>query len=183
MSNLQESQQIQLLVTHKLEREDIFKLYIVKRFDSLDNLLITPDTDIKGLLDRNAVQFLYISDMNDYYSTEGNFIYASVTLQSLNDRLADSGYSIANYVQAARAGEGYAWPRLRIKEAANPNLPLAERIEVIVDPWKTIDVGVWGCQVKIDNTAIIHSVRLMGYPATWYPPEDHGGLIKYHRRS
>lgn len=108
MSNLQETQQIQLLVTHKLERENVFKLYIVKRFDSLDNLLITPDTVIRGLLDRNAVQFLYISDMNDYYSTEGNFIYASVIFQSFNDKLADSGYSIANYVQAARAGEGYA---------------------------------------------------------------------------
>lgn len=108
MSNLQENQQIQLLVTQRLEREDIFKLWIVKRFDSLDNFFLTPNTDIKGLLDRNAVQYLYVSEARNYYSYEGKYIYSSITFQSLNDRLADSGYSIANYVQAARAGEGYA---------------------------------------------------------------------------
>lgn len=40
-------------------------------------------------------------------------------------------------------------------------------IYVKVDPWKIIDIGVWGCQFRIDNTAIIHSVRLMGYPIPW----------------
>ena len=68
MSNLQESQRIQLLVTTKLERDDIFKLFIVNRFDSLDNFFVTPDTDLKGLLDRNAVQFLYVSEARNYYS-------------------------------------------------------------------------------------------------------------------
>jgi len=60
MSNLQESQELSLLVTTKIEREDIFKLYIIKRFDSLDNFQVTPDTDLEGLLDRNAVKFLYL---------------------------------------------------------------------------------------------------------------------------
>lgn len=40
-------------------------------------------------------------------------------------------------------------------------------IYVKVDPWKIIDIGVWGCQIRIDNTAIIHSVRLMGYPINY----------------
>jgi hypothetical protein len=42
---------------------------------------------------------------------------------------------------------------------------------------------VWGCQIKIDNTAIIHSVRLTGYPATWNPgtgDKDEEGNIKYN---
>jgi hypothetical protein len=36
-------------------------------------------------------------------------------------------------------------------------------------------------QIKIDNTAIIHSVRLMGYPITYDPGEgdkDKEGIIK-----
>ena len=60
MSNLQESQELSLLCTTKLEREEIFKLFIVKRFDAVDNYQVTPDTDLEGLLDRNAVQFLYL---------------------------------------------------------------------------------------------------------------------------
>lgn len=211
MTNLQESQNIQLLVTTKLERADIFKLWIIKRFDSLDNFFITPDTDLKGLLDRNAVQFLYLSEARNYYSYSGKYIYSSLSFESLNDKLADSGYSIANYVQLARAGEGYAWPRLKLLPESevpapqkvgyspNPNFVLDRKREaarfygyqgneklfvcVIVDPWKTIDVGVWGCQIKIDNTAIIHSIRLSGYPATLDPGDgekDKDGNIRYN---
>jgi hypothetical protein len=58
MSNLQESQEFSLLFTTKLKREDIFKLYTVKRFESVDNYLVTPNTQLKGLLDRNVVQYL-----------------------------------------------------------------------------------------------------------------------------
>lgn len=193
MTNLQDSQTIQLLTTTHLERADVFKLWIIKRFDSLDNFFVTPDTDLKGLLDRNAVQFLYLTEAKNYYSSSGQFIYSSLSFESFNDRLADTGYSIANYVQMARAGEGYAWPRLKLlaeipKEQRhdykeNPNLILNKKRElarlhsirgkemlyicVIVDPWKVIDVGVWGCQLRIDNTAIINSVRLMGYPTNY----------------
>lgn len=60
MTNLQESQELSLLTTQRLEREVLFKLYIIKRFDALDNYAITPDLDINGLLDRNAVQFLIL---------------------------------------------------------------------------------------------------------------------------
>ena len=41
MTNLQESQEISLLSTTKLQKEDIFKLYIIKRYDALDNYFIT----------------------------------------------------------------------------------------------------------------------------------------------
>jgi hypothetical protein len=44
MTNLQSSQKFSLLTTTKLEKEDIFKLYVIKRFDALDNYLVTPDT-------------------------------------------------------------------------------------------------------------------------------------------
>jgi hypothetical protein len=37
MTNLQEAQELAHLVTTKLEKEDIFKLWVIKRFDSLDN--------------------------------------------------------------------------------------------------------------------------------------------------
>jgi len=110
MTNLQESQELSLLVTTKLEKEDIFKLWIIKRFDSLDNYGLTPDTDIKGVLDRNQIQFLYLKEARNYYTYSGNYCYSRLVFSSLNDRLADTGYSVANYVQLARAGEGYAWP-------------------------------------------------------------------------
>lgn len=174
MTNLQESQELSLLTTTKIEREDIFKLYIVKRFDSLDNSSITPDTDLNGLLDRNAVQFLYLAEARAYYSPNNKFIYSKLVFKSLNDKLADSGYSVANYIQLARPGEGYAWPRLKYLDG---------KIKVVIDSWRTIDVGVWGCQIKIDNTAIVHSVRLTGYPATWDPGEgdkDKDGNIQYN---
>ena len=108
MSNLQESQELSLLSTVKIEREDTFKLFIVKRFDSIDNYQVTPDTELEGLLDRNAVQFLYTSEARNYYIPSGKFCYTQLTFKSLNDKLADTGYSIANYVQLALPGSGYA---------------------------------------------------------------------------
>jgi len=107
MTNLQERQTLQILVTTKLEREDMFKLFVIKRFDTLDNFFVTPDTDIKGLLDMNAVQFLYISEARNYYTHSGKYVYSSISFENLNDKLSDTGYSIASYVQMARAGEGY----------------------------------------------------------------------------
>jgi hypothetical protein len=62
-------------------------------------------------------------------------------------------------------------------------VPNKYKVKVIVDPWKTIDVGVWGVQIKLDNTAIVHSIRLTGYPITWDPGEgdkDSDGNIKYN---
>lgn len=106
MTNLQESQELSLLVNSKLEREDIFKLLIIKRFDSLDNYAITPDTDIKGLLDRNAVQYLYVREARNFYSYSGRYCYSKLVFESLNDKLVDTGYSIANYVQPAFPGSG-----------------------------------------------------------------------------
>jgi len=193
MTNLQEHQSLVLYTTAKLEKEDIFKLWTVMRFDCLDNWGITPDIDINGLLDRNRIQYLYISKKHLYLDpSNGRDCYTGIEFESLNDRLSDTGYSIANYVQPALAGVGYARPRFKLvpeheiplpqrhDSQPNPNLILnAKRsparyhftvrgvkyyAAVVLDPWKVIDVGVWGCQVKIDNTAIIHSVRLMGYP-------------------
>lgn len=97
MTTLQESQELSLLTTSKLEREDIFKLYIVKRFDALDNYSVTPDTKLEGLLDRNAVQFLFLAEARNFISPKNKFIYSKLVFKSLNDRLADSGYSVANY--------------------------------------------------------------------------------------
>lgn len=162
MTSLQEKQVISLLTTTKLDREDIFKLYILKRFDTNDPFggnAETPNVPLYGVVDRNRAQYLFISQLENYYSLDNKFIYAKVTFSSLNDRLADSGYSIASYVQAARAGEGYAWPMLEKQDDGT--------IRVVIDKLRTIDVGVWGCQIKIDNTAIIHSVRLQGFPVTW----------------
>lgn len=132
MTNLQESQELSLLVTEKLEKEDIFKLWVVKRFDSLDNYGLTPDTDLKGLLDRNAIQWLYVKEARNYYTYSGTFCYAKLTFASLNDQLADSGYSVANYVQMARAGEGYAWPRLSLLEESK--VPENQRQDYVENP-------------------------------------------------
>lgn len=112
--------------------------------------------------------------------------------ESLNDKLSDTGYSVANYIQPALPGSGYAWPRLKLLPKheiplvqrpgyqANPNLILNKKrpearyhstirgikyyVVVVIDEQRVIDIGVWGCQIRIDNTAIVHSVRLMGYP-------------------
>ena len=191
MSNLQESQEFSLLCTTKLKREDIFKLWIVKRFESTDNYLVTPNTKLEGLLDRNVAQYLYLSEARNYYTHSGKFCYTKLVFTSLNDKLADSGYSIANYVQPALPGVGWTWPILKLvekvdtpeaqKETARPYL--GKYIVVDIDAEKTIDVGVWGCQIKIDNTAIVHSIRLTGYPVTWDPGEgdrDKDGNIKYN---
>lgn len=179
MSNLQESQEFSLLFTTKLKREDIFKLYTVKRFESVDNYLVTPNTQLKGLLDRNVVQYLYLSEARNFYTYSGTFCYSQLTFKSLNDQLADSGYSIANYIQPALPGAGWAWPILKLvdkeevpeSQKTTARYYLGKYIIVVVDAEKTIDVGVWGCQIKIDNTAIVHSIRLTGYPATWDPGE------------
>jgi len=34
MTNLQESQELSLLTTTRLSREDVFKIYVIKRFDN-----------------------------------------------------------------------------------------------------------------------------------------------------
>ena len=68
MTNLQQEERISLLSTTRLEKEDIFKLYVVKRFDTLDNYVQTPDTEIKGLWDRNQIQWLYVSQASNFYS-------------------------------------------------------------------------------------------------------------------
>jgi hypothetical protein len=104
MTNLQENQELFLLVTTKLEKEDVFKLYVIKRFDSLDNYGLTPDTDIKGLLDRNAIQYLYLNKIDDYLTYSGKYCYSKLVFKSLNDNLVDTGYSVANYVQPACGG-------------------------------------------------------------------------------
>lgn len=114
MTGLQESEELTLLVSSKLDKEDIFKLWIIKRFDTLDNYGLTPDVDIKGLLDKNQVQFLYLKEIRNFNTPLGKHCYSRLVFHSLNDRLSDTGYSIANYVQLARPGEGYAWPRLKI---------------------------------------------------------------------
>ena len=62
MTTLQESQVISLYVTDKLDKGDVFKLWIAKRFDTLDNHWLTPDTDLKSLLDKNQIQFLYLKE-------------------------------------------------------------------------------------------------------------------------
>lgn len=116
MSNLQESQEFSLLSTTKLKREDIFKLYIVKRFESVDNYLVTPNAKLKGLLDRNVAQYLYLAEVRNYYTYSNTFCYSQLIFKSLNDQLADSGYSIANYVQPALPGAGWAWPVLKLVE-------------------------------------------------------------------
>lgn len=90
---------------------------------------------------------------------------------------------MANYVNLSYPGAGYAWPRLRLKADYNPDYPLHKQVEVFIDPLRTVDVGVWGVQIKINNTAIIHSVRLMGYPVLWYPlgdrEDDDGKVVNY----
>jgi hypothetical protein len=178
--NLQEHQSLVLYTTAKLEKEDIFKLWTVVRFDCLDNWGITPDIDINGLLDRNRIQYLYISKKHLYLDpSNGRYCYTRIEFESLNDRLSDTGYSIANYVQPALAGVGYARSRLkpvpeheiplpqRHDYQPNPNLILNAKIPparyhstvrgvkyyaaIVLDPWKVIDVGVWGAQVKIDK--------------------------------
>jgi len=63
---------------------------------------------LKGVLDRNAVQWLYLKEARNYYTYSGAFCYAKLTFSSLNDSLSDTGNSVANYVKMARAGEGYA---------------------------------------------------------------------------
>lgn len=106
MTNLQESQTISLLTTVRLQREDVFKLFIIKRYDALDNFFITPDMDITNLTDRNQVQFLYLSEARNYYTQSGKFAYSKLVFDSLNDKLADTGYSISNYIQLALPGAG-----------------------------------------------------------------------------
>ena len=78
----------------------------MKRFESTDNYLVTPDTKLEGLLDRNVTQYLYLSEARNYYTHSGKFCYTELTFKSLNDKLADTGYSIANYVQPALPGAG-----------------------------------------------------------------------------
>jgi len=43
-------------------------------------------------------------EARNYYTYSGKFCYAKLTFKSLNDKLADTGYSIANYVQLALPG-------------------------------------------------------------------------------
>jgi hypothetical protein len=93
----------------------------VKRYDTLDNYGVTPDTDIKGLLDRNKVQYLFISKQHSYYAPSGKYCYTRIEFESLNDKLADTGYSIANYVQPALGGGGYAGPRLKLAPGLEPD--------------------------------------------------------------
>lgn len=151
-------------------------------FQELDCFVDNADPGFISLLNTEA---------RNFYTYTGKFCYIKLVFKSLNYKLADSGYSIANYVQPALPGSGWAWPVLKLvpaekvpesqKNIARPYL--GEYIIVEVDAEKTIDVGVWRCQIKIDNTAIIHSVRLMGYPATWDPGEgdkDKDGNTAYN---
>jgi hypothetical protein len=78
MTGLQESQQFSLLITEELTKADIFKLYIVRRYDVLDNYNVTPDTDLKGLLDLNAIQWLYPKEVRNYYTYSGRYCYSRI---------------------------------------------------------------------------------------------------------
>lgn len=68
---------------------------------NLDNFFITHDTDLTNLTDRKQAQFLYLKEARSYYTQSGKFAYSKLVFDSLNDKLADTGYSIANYVQLA----------------------------------------------------------------------------------
>jgi len=162
MSSLQAEEKITLLTTEKIEKEDIFKLFIIKHWDRDDYPGITENTRLNTIYDKNKVQFLFLAACSNFYSPKGKFIYSQLTFSSLNDRLADTGYSIANYTQLSLIGAGYAWPMLK-REVINKKV----KITVEIDDLKTIDVGVWGLQIQVDNTAIIHSVRALGYPINW----------------
>ena len=170
MMNLQSFQEFSLYITEALTKEDLFKLYIVKRYDTHDNYFITPDIVFKDVIDRNRIQFLYIKEVRKYLDINGKHCYSKVIFTSLNDQLANSGYSIANYVQLALAGVGYAFPMLKLVEPEavpynqrlnfvdNPNLimnrkrPIAKRfqsspkeelyIAVVLDEERIIDIGV-----------------------------------------
>jgi len=128
MTNLQESHEFSFYITEKIQKEDIFKLYIVKRFDTLDDYRITPDLYINNLVDRNSIQVLFIREVKPFYAPNGKYCYNRLVLESLNDKLANTGYSIANYIQFALAGVGFAWPRLKLFPKAE--IPLNQRKDV-----------------------------------------------------
>lgn len=56
---------------------------------------------------------MYIENVEEFYepSTQA-FKYAKISLRSLNDKLADTGLAIDQYVQFSCPGEGYAFPKL-----------------------------------------------------------------------
>lgn len=171
MTNLQAEEKITILTTEKIKKEDIFKLYIIKHWDIKDYDFVSPEMPIKNIYDKNSVQFLYIFSCQTFYNTKGNFIYASISFASLNDALSDSGYSIANYVQLSLPGGGFAFPMLKQNAEG--------KIEVVLDALRTIDIGIWGLQIKIDNTAIFHSIRVMGHPTKWEPVEENPTIPSY----
>lgn len=53
----------------------------------------------------------YVDSVDEYNDPNKNIIrYSKITLRSVNNRLADTGLSVKQYIQYAAAGEGYAKP-------------------------------------------------------------------------
>lgn len=61
-------------------------------------------------------EIFYIKDIEEYFDKDNPEVlkYSKLTLQSLNDKLANTGLAIDQYVQLSAPGEGYAWP-LQVK--------------------------------------------------------------------
>lgn len=69
------------------------------------------DIFLKTTLSFKSIPFLavqFLKEARYFYTYAGKFCYSKLVFETLNDKLADTGYSVANYVQMARAGEGYA---------------------------------------------------------------------------
>lgn len=83
------------------------------------------DVYIKGAFSKtNIVRFFqlpskfgdalyYVDSVDEYNDPNKNFIrYSKITLRSVNNRLADTGLSVKQYIQYAAPGEGYAKPQV-----------------------------------------------------------------------
>lgn len=77
-----------------LSAEDEFKLWVIPS--------------------RQGKTLMYIDNIEEYYNPDNKeeLIYTKIIFKSLNDKLANTGLAVNQYVQFSAPGEGYAFPRL-----------------------------------------------------------------------
>ena len=95
---------------------NIFKLYAIPEFNAIEIEDVKEDTLLhKGRNPYNKRydrQWYYISGITKVWNTQKQIAYATVEFTSLNDKLANSGFAINQYVQQGAPGEPFPYPRI-----------------------------------------------------------------------
>lgn len=84
------NQTITVFSYEEITDADLYKLYLIPKL--------------------NGNKWMYISNSVKYYNTAKEFEHVEITFTSLNEKIAQTGGAVEQFVHRSAPGEGYAWP-------------------------------------------------------------------------